>query len=82
MYSVTSKEGYDELLCSRSTAFLEGLVAILRNRVWPQNIVDSSQQFGGFGGEDSSQYLCPSQQMAQFRERTTKIFNSSFTKFY
>ena len=73
----TSEERCAELLCSRSTAFLEELVAISRNPVWPQNIVDSfflvtteyqrlqdsyAEQFEGFSGENSSQYLRPSQQ--------------------
>lgn len=72
----TSQEGYAEVLCSRSTAFVEGLVTISRNPVWPQNILDGfcllinefqrlqnryEERFDGFSGEDS-QYVCPNQQ--------------------
>ena len=81
----TSVEVYAEFLCFRSTAFLEVLVAISRNLVWPQNIVNSlflvatefqrlqnryAEQFDGFSGEESSQYFCPGE-TAQFRESTS-----------
>ena len=90
----TSEELFAEFLCSRSIAFLEVLVEISRNLVWPQNIVNSfflvaiefqrlqnryAEQFDGFSGEESSQYLCPSQQHNSGKRRACW---SPFIKFY
>lgn len=69
----TCDENFGEILCTRSCAFVEGLVAISRNPAWTEAIaydfhtlINEFQQmqytygerFNGFGRDDF-QYLCP-----------------------
>ena len=69
----TCDENYGEILCTRSCAFIEGLIAISRNPTWPEAIVHDfhllinefeqmqytyGERFNGFDRDDF-QYLCP-----------------------
>ena len=69
----TCDENFGEILCIRSCAFVDGLVAISRNPAWTEAIVDDfhslinefqqmqytyGERFNGFGRDDF-QYLCP-----------------------
>ena len=38
---ITCDENYAEILCSRSSAYVEGLTAITRNPFWPQEVKDA-----------------------------------------
>ena len=68
----TCDENYGEILCTRSCAFIEGLIAISGNPTWPEAIVDDfyslinefqqmqytyGERFNGFDTDDF-QYLC------------------------
>ena len=79
----TCDENYAEVLCSRCTTFVEGLVTISRNPTWPQDMADDfcslinqfqqiqyryEERFNGFSGEDT-QYICPIEQQNNARGR-------------
>lgn len=79
----TCDENYAEILCSRNSAYVEGLSTIARNPVWPQEMRDDfyslinqfqqiraeyEQRLNGLDREDT-QYRCPEESTGRGRPK-------------
>ena len=79
----TCNEDYADILCSRSSAYVEGLATITGNPVWPQEVKDDScsliiqfqeiraeyeQRLNGLDSE-TTQYRCPEESTGRGRPK-------------